>query len=316
MELDAVINEVRRLKVEKNAVILGHNYMEYAVQLISDYTGDSYDLALKAMSTRAELIVFAGVFFMAEQAAALNPDKKVLSPEPRAGCTLSDSLSVDELRRYREMYPNAPVVLYVNTSASVKALADYVVTSSTAVKVIKKIPNDTVIFGPDLNLANYVESLIGNSKRIIKVPQNGRCIVHSGYNIDMVKAARMRHPNALLMAHPESPIEVLKQADFVGSTNQMIEYAKSSDAKEFIVATEIGMLNSLRIKVPGKVFHPLVNLDEYGSARCPYMAMVTLDKVYRSLRDEVHEVKLPKSIADAVKDAFERTIKLLEGGVA
>ncbi|MFP3196729.1 MAG: quinolinate synthase, partial [Caldivirga sp.] len=248
--------------------------------------------------------------------AALNPDKKVLSPEPRAGCTLSDSLSVDELRRYREMYPNAPVVLYVNTSASVKALADYVVTSSTAVKVIKKIPNDTVIFGPDLNLANYVQSLIGNSKRIIKVPQNGRCIVHSGYNIDMVKAARMRHPNALLMAHPESPIEVLKQADFVGSTNQMIEYAKSSDAKEFIVATEIGMLNSLRIKVPGKVFHPLVNLDEYGYARCPYMAMVTLDKVYRSLRDEVHEVKLSKSIADAVKDAFERTIKLLEGGVA
>jgi Quinolinate synthase len=253
---------------------------------------------------------------MAEQAAALNPDKKVLSPEPRAGCTLSDSLSVDELRRYREMYPNAPVVLYVNTSASVKALADYVVTSSTAVKVIKKIPNDTVIFGPDLNLANYVQLLIGNSKRIIKVPQNGRCIVHSGYNIDMVKAARMRHPNALLMAHPESPIEVLKQADFVGSTNQMIEYAKSSGAKEFIVATEIGMLNSLRIKVPGKVFYPLVNLDEYGYARCPYMAMVTLDKVYRSLRDEVHEVKLPKSIADAVKDAFERTIKLLEGGVA
>jgi len=316
MELDTVINEIRRLKVEKNAVILGHNYMEYAVQLISDYTGDSYDLALKAMSTRAELIVFAGVFFMAEQAAALNPDKKVLSPEPRAGCTLSDSLSDDELMRYREMYPNAPVVLYVNTSASVKALADYVVTSSTAVKVIKKIPNDTVIFGPDLNLANYVESLIGNSKRIIKVPQNGRCIVHSGYNIDMVKAARMRHPNALLMAHPESPIEVLKQADFVGSTNQMIEYARSSDAKEFIVATEIGMLNSLRIKVPGKVFHPLVNLDEYGYARCPYMAMVTLDKVYRSLRDEVHEVKLPKSIADAVKDAFERIIKLLEGGVA
>jgi len=316
MELDAVINEVRRLKVEKNAVILGHNYMEYAVQLISDYTGDSYDLALKAMSTRAELIVFAGVFFMVEQAAALNPDKKVLSPEPRAGCTLSDSLSVDELRRYREMYPNAPVVLYVNTSASVKAIADYVVTSSTAVKVIKKIPNDTVIFGPDLNLANYVQLLIGNSKRIIKVPQNGRCIVHSGYNIDMVKAARMRHPNALLMAHPESPIEVLKQADFVGSTNQMIEYAKSSGAKEFIVATEIGMLNSLRIKVPGKVFYPLVNLDEYGYARCPYMAMVTLDKVYRSLRDEVHEVKLPKSIADVVKDAFERTIKLLEGGVA
>jgi quinolinate synthase len=163
LALQNIIEEIKKLKREKNAIILGHNYMEYGVQLVSDFTGDSYDLAVKAMKTNADIIVFAGVYFMAEQAAALNPDKKVLSPDPNAGCSLSDSLDVGTLRKYKEMYPDAPVVLYINTSIYTKALADYIVTSSTAIKVVSKLNADKIIFGPDANLANYVEKKTGKN---------------------------------------------------------------------------------------------------------------------------------------------------------
>lgn len=304
-----IMIEIKKLKREKNAIILGHNYMDYGVQLVSDFTGDSYDLAVKAMKTDAKMIVFAGVYFMAEQAAALNPDKKVLSPDPNAGCSLSDSLDVDTLKKYKERYPDAPVVLYINTSIYAKALADYIVTSSTAVKVVSKLDAKNIIFGPDANLANYVERKTG--KKLIKVPPNGRCIVHANYTKQLVSIARKKYPNALLMAHPESPLEVLEAADFVGSTNQMIKFAKESPNKEFIVATELGMINALKIQVPDKVFYPLVTTEACGCARCPYMAMITLDKIKRSLEEEVYEVKVPKDVAEKAKEAFERTIKIL-----
>lgn len=304
-----IITEIKKLKREKNAIILGHNYMDYGVQLVSDFTGDSYDLAVKAMKTNAKMIVFAGVYFMAEQAAALNPDKKVLSPDPNAGCSLSDSLDVDTLKKYKEMYPDAPVVLYINTSIYAKALADYIVTSSTAVKVVSKLDAKNIIFGPDANLANYVERKTG--KKLIKVPPNGRCIVHANYTRQLVSIARKKYPNALLMAHPESPLEVLEEADFVGSTNQMIKFAKESPNKEFIVATELGMINALKIQVPDKVFYPLVTTEVCACARCPYMAMITLEKIKRSLEEEVYEVKVPRDVAEKAKEAFERTIKLL-----
>ncbi|GAA5419373.1 quinolinate synthase A [Sulfurisphaera tokodaii] len=308
---DAVelIKEIKNLKRNKNAIILGHNYMEYGVQLVSDFTGDSYDLAVKAMKTNADIIVFAGVYFMAEQAAALNPDKKVLSPDPNAGCSLSDSLDVDTLKKYKEMYPNAPVVLYINTSIYTKALADYIVTSSTAIKVVKSLDADTIIFGPDANLANYVERKTG--KRLVKVPPNGRCIVHANYTRQLVELARKKYPNAILMAHPESPLEILEASDFVGSTNQMIKFAKESPYKEFIVATELGMINALKLQVPEKTFYPLVTTEAYACARCPYMAMITLEKIKRSLEEEIYEVKVPKDIAERAKEAFERTMRLL-----
>ncbi|WP_420857161.1 quinolinate synthase NadA [Stygiolobus caldivivus] len=302
--------EIKKLKKEKNAIILGHNYMEYGVQLVSDFTGDSYDLAVKAMKTDAKMIVFAGVYFMAEQAAALNPDKKVLSPDPNAGCSLSDSLDVETLKRYKSIYPDAPVVLYINTSIYTKALADYIVTSSTAVKVVSKLDAKNIIFGPDVNLANFVEQKTG--KKLIKVPPNGRCIVHASYTKQLVTLARRKYPNALLMAHPESPIEILDAADFVGSTNQMIKFAKENPNKEFIVATELGMINALKIQVPEKVFYPLVTTEACGCARCPYMAMVTLEKIKRSLEEEVYEVKVPTDVAEKAKEAFERTMKILE----
>ncbi|QGR20151.1 quinolinate synthase NadA [Stygiolobus azoricus] len=304
-----IVIEIKKLKREKNAIILGHNYMDYGVQLVSDFTGDSYDLAVKAMKTNAKMIVFAGVYFMAEQAAALNPDKKVLSPDPNAGCSLSDSLDVDTLKKYKEIYPDAPVVLYINTSIYTKALADYIVTSSTAVKVVSKLDAKNIIFGPDANLANYVERKTG--KKLIKVPPNGRCIVHANYTKQLVSIARKKYPNALLMAHPESPLEILEAADFVGSTNQMIKFAKESPNKEFIVATELGMINALKIQVPDKVFYPLVTTEACGCARCPYMAMITLEKIKRSLEEEVYEVKVPKDVAEKAKEAFERTIKIL-----
>lgn len=306
-----MINEVLSLKRERNAIILAHNYMDYDVQVVADFIGDSYDLALKAMETKAEVIVFAGVRFMAEQAKALNYDRVVLAPDPGAGCTIADALGADTLRRVKEEYPNVPpVVLYVNSNVDVKALADYIVTSSTAVKVIKRLSSDVVIFGPpDSNLADYVAYMTG--KRIIKVPPNGKCVVHANYTVDMVREVRTKYPGgAKVMIHPEAPLNVLRLADFVGSTNQMIEYARNSGYDEFVVGTEIGMLNALRIKVPNKTFYPLTTGP---NARCPFMAMITLDKVYRTLRDMVHKVEIPKSTADAIREAFERTRKLLEG---
>ncbi|MEM0173563.1 MAG: quinolinate synthase NadA, partial [Sulfolobaceae archaeon] len=243
MDKTSLLDTVNKLKKEKNAIILGHNYMDYWVQLASDFVGDSYELAMKATKTNANIIVFAGVYFMAEQAAAFNLDKKVLIPDPNAGCSLSDSLPPKLVEEYRKNYPDIPIVLYINTSIYAKALADYIVTSSTAVTVIKNLPYDKIIFGPDRNLANYVERKTG--KKIIKIPEDGRCIVHANYTKQMVEFARKKYPKAILMAHPESPLEILEEADFVGSTSQMIKFAIESNYDEFIVATELGMINSL-----------------------------------------------------------------------
>jgi len=207
------------------------------------------------------------------------------------------------------MYPDAPVVLYINTSIYTKALADYIVTSSTAIKVVSKLNADKIIFGPDANLANYVEKKTG--KKLIKVPPNGRCIVHANYTKQLVALARKKYPNAILMAHPESPLEVLESADFVGSTNQMIKFAKESQYKEFIVATELGMINALKLQVPDKVFYPLVTTEACACARCPYMAMITLEKIKNSLEHEVYEVKVPRDVAERAKMSFENTMRLL-----
>ncbi len=305
-----LIKEIKELKKAKNAIILGHNYMDYGVQLVSDLTGDSYDLALKAMNTDAKVIVFAGVYFMAEQASALNPDKEVLSPDPNAGCSLSDSLDVGTLMEFKKAYPDAPVVLYINTSITTKGLADYIVTSSTAVKVVKSIDSDTILFGPDANLANYVEKKTG--KKIIKVPPNGRCLVHASYTRQLVDVARRRYKGAVLMAHPEAPLEILESADFVGSTNQMIDFSRRSSSSEFIVATEIGMINALQLQVPNKKFYPLVSTEACGCARCPYMAMVTLKKIRDSLREDKYVVKVDPKVAERAKRAFENTMKILE----
>jgi quinolinate synthase len=304
------IKEIKQLKKEKNAIILGHNYMDYGVQLVSDFTGDSYDLAVKAMKTNADIIVFAGVYFMAEQAAALNPEKMVLSPDPNAGCTLSDSLDVETLKEFKKMYPKAPVVLYINTSIAAKAMADYIVTSSTAVKVVSSLDDDVILFGPDANLANYVQRK--TRKNIVKVPPNGRCLVHASYTRQLVDVARKKYQGALLMAHPESPLEILEASDFVGSTNQMIDFARKSPLKEFIVATEIGMINALQINVPEKKFYPLVTTETCSCARCPYMAMVTLRKIRDSLMEGKHIVKVDPEVAERAKRAFENTMKILE----
>ncbi len=304
-----LIREIQELKKERNAIVLGHNYMDYGVQLVSDFTGDSYDLAVKAMRTDADVIVFAGVYFMAEQAAALNQNKTVLSPDPNAGCTLSDSLDVNTLKEFKKMYPQAPVVLYINTSISTKALADYIVTSSTAVKVVSSLDSDVVLFGPDANLANFVERKTG--KKIIKVPPNGRCMVHASYTKQLVEVARRKYKGAVLMAHPESPLEILESSDFVGSTNQMIEFARKSESKDFIVATEIGMINALKLQVPEKTFYPLVTTEACGCARCPYMAMVTLRKIRDSLVENKHLVKVDAETAERAKRAFENTMKIL-----
>lgn len=304
--MDALIRDIRRLKIERRAVILAHNYVDLEVQLVSDFTGDSYDLSMKAMSNEADIIVFAGVRFMVEQAKALNYEKEVLSPDLNARCTVADSLDKETLLDYKERFPHVPVVVYVNSNLEVKALADYIVTSSNAVKVVRKISSERVIFGPDVNLAAHVERISG--KKLIRVPPNGKCIVHANYIPAYVEEARREHPRAKLMVHPEAPPEVLGLADFIGSTNQMLEFARTDSSEEFLVGTDLGMLDSLRVRVTSKRFYPLTTEP---FARCPFMAMLTLDKVYRSLRDNVHKVEMHRSIAESIREAFERTRKLL-----
>jgi quinolinate synthase len=310
MDKTALLEYVKKLKIDKNAIILGHNYMEYWVQLASDFVGDSYELAIKASKSNADIIVFAGVMFMAEQAKAFNLDKKVLIPDLNAGCSLSDSLDAKVVEKYKKEFPDIPIVLYINTSIYAKAFADYIVTSSTAVTLIKNLPYDAVIFGPDRNLANYVQRRTG--KKIIKIPEDGKCIVHANYTRQMVEFARKKYPNAILMAHPEAPQEILDLADFIGSTSQMIKFAQESPYNEFIVATELGMINSLMLKVKGKKFYPLVTLETCACARCPYMNLITLEKVKESLKEEIFEIKVPEEIAEKAKIAFQNTVKFLE----
>jgi len=295
---------IQALKKEKKAIILAHNYQRGEIQEIADYIGDSIELSRKASQEKdAQFIVFAAVDFMAESAAILNPTKKVLLPTLGARCPMAQMLTVDEIRRAKKLHPNAPVVLYVNTLAAGKAEADVCCTSANAVEVIESLNADTIIFGPDKNLADYVAEKTG--KTLIPIPANGFCPTHLLFQPEDVKVLKMQHPNAAVMAHPECSREMRAVADFIGSTSKMCRYAKESSAKEFVVGTEEGILHRLRKENPDKKFYLA-----YEGAICPNMKLTTLDRVYTSLKEEKYVVSVPPEVAKKARAALERMFEV------
>ncbi|MGA3289685.1 MAG: quinolinate synthase NadA [Candidatus Bathyarchaeia archaeon] len=296
----ALADKILKLKKEKKAVILAHNYQRPEIQDIADYVGDSIELSRKAVEEKdAEIIVFSAVDFMAESAAILNPEKKVLLPCLGARCPMAQMLTVDEIKRAKTQYPKAPIVLYVNTLALCKANCDVCCTSANAVEVIKSLDADTVLFGPDRNLAEYVSEKTG--KTLIPIPEWGFCPTHLLFQPEDAKVLKMQHPDATVMAHPECSSEMRKVADYVGSTSKMCRFAKESSAKNFIVGTEEGILHRLRKENPEKNFHLA-----YQDAICPNMKLTTLDRLYIALKEEKNVVKVPEAVAKKARASLER----------
>jgi len=288
------------LRREKNAVILAHYYQVAEIQEIADFVGDSLDLSRKSAGTDADVIVFAGVHFMAETAKMLSPQKKVLLPDLEAGCSLADSCPAEEFKKFREQYPGHIVVSYVNTTAEIKALTDISCTSTNALQIINSIPeNQPIIFAPDRNLGNYLNSLTGRNM----VLWDGACHVHEAFSLEKIMALLKQHPGAKLIAHPECTRQLQIAADFIGSTSALLKFTREDDSREYIVATEAGILHQMRKMNPQKNFIPAPPIDSTcGCNDCKFMKMHTLKKVYESLRDEKFEIHLSDElIAEAVK---------------
>lgn len=302
--LVAFVDKISKLKKEKKAVILAHNYQRPEIQDIADYVGDSIELSRQAMNQKeAEIIVFSAVDFMAESAAILNPSKKVLLPVLGARCPMAQMLTVDEIKRARVFYPDAPLVLYVNTLAEAKAYCDICCTSANAVEVIDSLDAETVLFGPDRNLAEYVE--MKTAKKIIPLPERGFCPTHLLFQPEDVQVLKMQYPYATVLVHPECSAEMRRTADFVGSTSQICKYAKESSGKTFIVATEEGILHRLRKQNPDKQF-----VLAYEDAVCPNMKLNTLERIYLALKEEKYRVTVPEPVARKARKALEKMFEL------
>ena len=304
VDKESLVEKIQRLKTKKRAIILAHNYQRPEVQDVADYVGDSIELSRKAMNEKeARLIVFSAVDFMAESGAMLNPEKKVVVPDPSAKCPMAQMLPARTALEYRQKHPRIPFVLYVNTLAETRAIGDICCTSANAVEVVKSLNADTVLFGPDYNLGKYVEAKTGI--RIIPVPEHGFCPTHVSIHKEDVLLTKEQYPDAVLIAHPECTLAVQEVADFVGSTSQMCRYAQHCPAKSVIVATEVGVLHRLAKENPGKAFYPA-----YRGAVCPNMKKNTLENVYLALRDESHPVVVPAAIASKAKLGLERMFAL------
>ena len=297
MEHKELIDKINQLKKEKNAVILVHNYQRPEIYEVGDFLGDSLELAKKAVKTDAKIIVFCGVDFMAEAAKMLNPDKLVLHPEKLSICPMANMITPEKILEAKKKYPNAAVVSYINTTAAIKAVSDICCTSANSVKVVNSLSEKEVIFAPDKNLAAYTQT-----KTDIKIiPLEGYCYVHDKITVEQVMEAKKNYPNAKVMAHPECRMEILNIVDAVCSTSQMIKYAKESSDKEFIVVTEVGMVNVLKKEMPDKEFYPL-------GGTCIQMKKITLDKVYDCLLNETNKVDVDPEVAAKAKKALERML--------
>ena len=304
--------EIRKLCEEKNAVILAHYYTQGEIQDIADFIGDSLALAQQAAKTNADIIMMCGVHFMAETDKILCPDKKVLVPDLNAGCSLADSCKAEDLKKYKEEHPGYQVVSYVNTTAAVKALTDIVVTSGNAKKIVDTFPKDAkLIFGPDYNLGSYINSITGRNMLL----WNGGCHVHERFSVDGILALKKEHPEAVILAHPECKGPVLAVADVVGSTAVILKYAIESDKKEFIVATEAGILHEMERKCVGKTFYPVPpEVSEGGVGcscnECDYMKMNSLLKIYNPLKYEWPDVDVDAEIAKEAVKPINRMLEL------
>ncbi|MDR2890923.1 MAG: quinolinate synthase NadA [Alistipes sp.] len=298
--------KIKDLKSRKRAVILAHYYTRPEVQAVADFVGDSLALSIEAARTQADIIVFAGVYFMAETAKILSPTKKVLIPDPEAGCSLADSCGADDFAAFKKQHPEALVVSYVNTTAEIKALTDICCTSSNALEVIRSIPADReIIFAPDRNLGSWLKRQTGRENMIL---WNGACHVHEEFSLEGILALKAAHPEAPVLAHPECKEPILMVADFVGSTAAILDYAGRSSATEFIVVTESGILHEMNKKYPDKTFIPAPPVDSTcGCNDCAYMKLVTLEKIVAALETERPEVVVEES----VRSAAERSIRAM-----
>lgn len=309
LEIDPTLDlfaEIEKLKKEKNAILLAHYYQEPDIQDVADYIGDSLGLAQQAASTDAEIIVFAGVHFMAETAKILNPDKKVLLPDLKAGCSLSDSCPPPLFKAFKDKHPDHIVISYINCSAGIKALSDIICTSTNARKIVESLPEDQkIIFAPDKNLGAYINKVSGRNM----VLWNGACMVHELFSLEKVTRLKERHPEALFIAHPECEEPLLRLADFIGSTTQLLNFTAENDAQIFIVATETGILHQMQKKSPNKTFIPAPPDNSCACNDCPHMKLNTLEKLYLCMKHELPEVTMNEELR---KQAEKPIIKMLE----
>ncbi len=304
-----LVEEIARLKKEKNAVILAHYYQQEEIQDIADYIGDSLGLAQEAAKTDADVILFAGVHFMGETAKILNPTKKVIIPDLNAGCSLADSAPTDKFEAFLKQYPNHTVISYINCSAEIKALSDIICTSSNAVKIVDSLPKDAkIIFAPDINLGKYVQKKTGREM----VLWDGACEVHIEISADKLKLLQGKYPNAKLIAHPECQEVVLNDANFVGSTTALLKFVEEDDATEFIVATEVGIIHKMKQAVPHKklIPAPAVTNNTCACSECPYMKLNTLEKIYASLVHLQPEIFVPEETRLKALKSVNRMLEL------
>ena len=302
-----LFDEIEKLKKEKNAVILAHYYQEPDIQDIADYIGDSLGLSQQAAKTDADIIVFAGVHFMAETAKILSPSKKVLLPDVKAGCSLADSCPPHLFKKFKEQYPDHLVITYVNCTAELKAMSDIVCTSSNAIGIVESLPKDQkIIFGPDKNLGAYVAKKTGRDL----VLWNGACMVHEIFSREKITKLKERYPGAKLLAHPECEDVILQMADYIGSTTGILKYATNHPDKEFIVATEAGIIHQMQKENPDKTFIPAPPNNNCACNDCPHMKRNTLEKLYLCLKNGYPEVTVPQHIIEKAVKPIERMLEI------
>ncbi|MES2850522.1 MAG: quinolinate synthase NadA [Bacteroidota bacterium] len=298
---------IEKLKKEKNAILLAHYYQEPDIQDVADFIGDSLGLAQQAEKTNADIIVFAGVHFMAETAKILNPEKKVLLPDLKAGCSLSDSAPPELFRMFKEKHPDHIVITYINCSAGMKALSDIICTSSNAEKIIESLPKEQkIIFAPDKNLGAYLNKKTGRNM----VLWNGACMVHEIFSLEKITKLKIRHPHARVIAHPECEAPVLAVADFIGSTTGLLKYTEKSEAKEFIVVTETGILHQMQKSNPNKTFIPAPPNNSCACNDCPHMKLNTLEKLYLCMEYETPEITMPEELRLAALKPIQRMLDI------
>jgi quinolinate synthase len=300
--------EIRKLKREKNAVILSHYYVDGELQDIADYVGDSLGLSQAAAETTADLIVFVGVHFMAETAKIINPAKKVILPDLKAGCSLADSAPADKFAAFKAQYPDHKVISYINCTAELKTMTDVICTSANAVKIVESFPKDQpLIFAPDKNLGNYINSITGREM----VLWDGACMVHEKYSVEKIIEMMDQHPDAEFIAHPECEKPVLLLAKFIGSTTALLGYVQKSTSKKFIVATESGILHQMVKACPEKIFIPAPSVDSTcGCNDCSYMKLNSLQKLYICLKHEQPEIILPDDVIQKARLPIQRMLEI------
>ena len=310
IDLDPTLDlfaELEKLKKEKNAVILAHYYQEPDIQDVADYIGDSLGLAQNAATTNADIIVFAGVHFMAETAKILNPGKKVLLPDLKAGCSLSDSAPPELFKKFKDKHPDHLVITYINCSAGMKALSDIICTSSNAQKIVESLPVDQpLIFAPDKNLGAYINKQTGRNMLL----WNGVCMVHEIFSLEKITKLKIRHPKAKLIAHPECEESVLAIADYIGSTTGLLKYSQTDSSMEYIVATESGILHQMQKASPNKTFIPAPPNNSCACNDCPYMKLNTLEKLYLCLKYETPAILMDEQLRLAAKKPIDRMLEI------